>query len=53
MRRKRNVSKEIRKTLKENLSEREVNNLRDKQFKAIVMGMTTEFKRIDEHSEKS
>ena len=38
---------------KENLSEREVNNLRDKQFKAIVMGMTTEFKRIDEHSEKS
>ena len=42
-----------KKPWKENLSETEVNNLPDKQFKATVMGMTTELKRIDEHSEKS
>ena len=40
------------KTLEENLNERELSNLPEKEFKVIVIKMLTELgRRIDEHSE--
>ena len=41
------------KTLEEELSEIEINNLPDKEFKVIIIKMLKKFgRRMDEHSEK-
>ena len=46
-------TKEQDKTLEEELSEIEINNLPDKEFKVIIIKMLKKFgRRMDEHSEK-